>query len=142
MASMKPVAPEFRPYSVRVMAGRRPSRGKSVFGKRLAALREERGLTQAALAEQLGVAQQTVGYYESQSPSPTVEFAQQCASALGVAIDDLLDDGSMRKRKPGPRSPLDERIDALRTLSLPKKQLALLIRMLDAFIEENQAPGP
>lgn len=119
------------------MAGRRPSRGKSVFGKRLAALREERGLTQAALAEKLGVAQQTVGYYESQSPSPTVEFAKQCADVLGVAIEDLLEDGLGRRGKPGPRSPLDERIEALRQLSLPKKQMAFLLRMLDAFIEEN-----
>jgi transcriptional regulator with XRE-family HTH domain len=121
------------------MAGRRPSRGKSVFGKRLAVLREAQGLTQAALAEKLGVAQQTVGYYESQSPSPTVEFAKECADALGVAIEDLLDEGIARRGKPGPRSPLDERVETLRQLALPKKQLALLLRMLDAFIEENAA---
>jgi transcriptional regulator with XRE-family HTH domain len=120
------------------MAGRRPSRGKSIFGKRLAAARESRGLTQAALADLLGVAQQTVGYYESQSPSPSVEFVRKCAEALEIPADELLDEQATERRKPGPRSALDERVDALRSMSLPKKQLGLLIRMLDAFIEENR----
>jgi transcriptional regulator with XRE-family HTH domain len=96
-------------------------------------------LTQAALANFLGVTQQTVGYYESQSPSPTVEFAKQCAVALEVRIDELLDDDVPRRGKPGPRSQFDERVEALRQLSLPKNQQILLIRMLDAFIEQNAA---
>jgi transcriptional regulator with XRE-family HTH domain len=133
---MRTGQPEIRPYHG-PMAGRRPSKGKSLFGKRLAALREARGLTQAALAEKIGVVQQTIGYYESQSPSPTMDFAKQCADALEVAVDELLGESVPRRGKPGPRSLLDERIEALRELTLPKKQLALLIRMLDAFIDEN-----
>jgi transcriptional regulator with XRE-family HTH domain len=129
---MKTGLAENRPYTVRAMAGRRPSRGKSVFGRRLAAVREERGLTQTALAARLGVNQSTVAYYETQSPSPSVDFAKQCADILDVTIEDLVSDEPAKRSKRGPPSKFEEKIEQLR--KLPKREQDTVLKMLEGLL--------
>ncbi|WP_282948808.1 helix-turn-helix transcriptional regulator [Cellulomonas endometrii] len=53
------------------------------------ALRAERGLTQAQLAEVLGVTRQTVIAVEQGRYSPSLELAFQIARALGRPIDQV-----------------------------------------------------
>jgi putative transcriptional regulator len=52
-------------------------------------LRTERGLTQAQLAELLGVTRQTVIAVEQGRYSPSLELAFQIARALGRPIDQV-----------------------------------------------------
>ncbi len=52
-------------------------------------LRTERGLTQAQLAERLGVTRQTVIAVEQGRYSPSLELAFQIARALGRPIDQV-----------------------------------------------------
>lgn len=56
-------------------------------------LREERGLTQQALAERAGVTRQLVGAMESQRHTPSVTAALAVARVLGVSVEDLFDEG-------------------------------------------------
>jgi len=56
---------------------------------RIRALRTERGLTQAQLAEVLGVTRQTVIAVEQGRYSPSLELAFQIARALGWSIDEV-----------------------------------------------------
>jgi len=56
---------------------------------RIRALRTEAGLTQAQLAELLGVTRQTVIAVEQGRYSPSLELAFQIARALGRPIDDV-----------------------------------------------------
>lgn len=56
---------------------------------RIRVLRTERGLTQAQLAEQLGVTRQTVIAVEQGRYSPSLELAFQIAAALGRPIDQV-----------------------------------------------------
>jgi len=53
-------------------------------------LREERGLTQAALAQAAGVPRPTLAKLESGSPNPTLHVLARVAEALRVAIEELL----------------------------------------------------
>ena len=46
-------------------------------------------MTQAALADQLGVTRQTVIAIEQQRYSPTLEMAFQIARVFGVGLDDV-----------------------------------------------------
>lgn len=57
---------------------------------RIRELRAEHGdLTQAALAEQVGVTRQTLIAIEAGKYSPSLELAFQIARAFGVPLDDV-----------------------------------------------------
>ena len=53
------------------------------------ALRVERGLTQAALAEQLGITFQAVSKWETGQSAPDIALLPQLAEIFGVQIDEL-----------------------------------------------------
>ena len=54
------------------------------FGKKLRALREAAGMTQAALAMKAGVSREYVNKLEGGQYDPTLGLVQRLASALGV----------------------------------------------------------
>jgi DNA-binding XRE family transcriptional regulator len=57
------------------------------FGRRLRALREAAGLSQAALAAQAGVSRNTVGNLEGDWNEPTWPLVLRLASVLGVSTE-------------------------------------------------------
>jgi transcriptional regulator with XRE-family HTH domain len=62
-----------------------------VFGRRLAAIREHRGLTQAELAVAIGKSEQTIHDWESITLHPVpLSDLEQCAHALRCRVRDLL----------------------------------------------------
>lgn len=129
--------PEIRPYPNDAMAGRPTTRKPTPFGVRLIALREAKGLTQTELADQIGVRQQRIAYYERRAVSPSVELVAKLATVLGVRVEELagLEEPSGPRRHPGPRSQLDERVEKIR--QLPKKKQALVLEVLDALLEKH-----
>ena len=64
------------------------------LGNRLLALRSERGLTQAALAEAVGVSRKTINTVENGVFTPSTLLALKLARALGVPVEEVffLDD--------------------------------------------------
>ena len=61
-----------------------------MIGKNLQKIRKQRGMTQEALAEAVGVARQTIAKWEAEESAPDLELAGKLASALEVALDDLV----------------------------------------------------
>ncbi len=59
------------------------------FGKRIAQLRRQMGLTQEALAQKLGVTNQAVSKWESGQCCPDIELLPRLAEVFGVSIDAL-----------------------------------------------------
>lgn len=59
------------------------------FGRNLATVRKEKGLTQEALVQKSGVAISQIRRYEADKSSPTLDVLMRLAKALGVAIDTL-----------------------------------------------------
>jgi putative transcriptional regulator len=53
------------------------------------ALRDAHGITQAELAQRIGVTRQTVIAIEAGRYSPTLELAFKIARVFGVGLDDL-----------------------------------------------------
>ncbi len=53
--------------------------------------RKKAGLTQAELAEQLGVSQNTVSYWEIGKVKPDLLTAERLAAALNVPVADLIE---------------------------------------------------
>lgn len=60
-----------------------------MFGSNVARLRVNRGLTQAALAQRLGVTHQAVSQWECGDTMPDIMLLPKLAATLGVTIDSL-----------------------------------------------------
>ncbi len=60
------------------------------FGRNLAKIRKEKGLTQKDLVSLSGVAISQIRRYEAEQSSPTLEVVIKLVKALGVSIDELV----------------------------------------------------
>ena len=60
-----------------------------MVGKNLQKLRKQKNMTQEALAEQVGVARQTIAKWETGESVPDLEMAAKLASVMEVSLDDL-----------------------------------------------------
>ena len=127
-------------YAWDAMPGRPAIKPTPAFGARLAALRQDLGLTQAGLAERLGVTVKAVTYYEREMSSPTTRTLAKIAAALGVEPVELLGEPSpKRAAKPGPPSQLEQRIAALR--ELPRDRQKVVLDGLDTFLRDAKNSG-
>jgi transcriptional regulator with XRE-family HTH domain len=60
------------------------------IGKRIAQVREEKGLTQSGLARAMDVSQSAVSQIEAGERNPSYEMLRSIAAALGVSIPHLV----------------------------------------------------
>ena len=60
------------------------------LGKRIAALRHEKEMTQEELAEKIGVTSQAVSKWENDQTCPDITLLPLLAKILGVSVDELL----------------------------------------------------
>ena len=63
---------------------------ETTLGKRIAALRRDKGLKQDELAQQLGVTPQAVSKWENDQTCPDITLLPKLAQILGVSVDELL----------------------------------------------------
>lgn len=63
---------------------------ETTLGKRIAALRRDKGLKQEELARQLGVTPQAVSKWENDQTCPDITLLPDLARILGVSVDELL----------------------------------------------------
>lgn len=61
-----------------------------MYGQRIKDCRQERGLTQAQLAELLSATQSTVGKYEREELQPNIDVLIKICKIFGVSADYLL----------------------------------------------------
>src|SRR5690349_548140 len=103
------------------------------LGQRLAALRKEAGLSQQAVADQLGIAQQTLAHYEVGTARMPVSIVPAFAKLYGVDANELLGlQSSAGKRG---RTPLlQKQIERLH--QLPKTQQKIVMQMLDGVLTQ------
>jgi len=64
--------------------------GETSFGKRLAALRKARGMTQIQLAKAAATTQRAISYYENEAGFPPAPAVMVLARTLRVSTDELL----------------------------------------------------
>ena len=83
------------------------------LARMIAALRRERGMTQEALAERIGVSPQTVSKWETDTNCPDVALLPILADEFGVSIDTLYGrQAAQRALQPG--EAIDRVIEAVR----------------------------
>lgn len=94
-------------------------------------LRQESQLTQAQLAERLGVSYQAVSRWENETTYPDIELLPSIAALFGVTVDYLL--GSTAEDQ---QESLKQCWDKLRTLTDPRERVSLLRKMHRDFPQD------
>jgi transcriptional regulator with XRE-family HTH domain len=122
------------PYNAVMPGGRPATKPAPKFGQRLAALRVERGLSQAALAQQLDTTRSAIVYYERAANNPSAEFIAKTAAYFGVGFDDLLGSNGKHPRKPGPTPQIAQLTERLSRL--PRSQQKLVAAMLEGVLKK------
>jgi transcriptional regulator with XRE-family HTH domain len=104
------------------------------LGARIAELRKEQGLSQQALADQLGIAQQTYAHYEVARARVPASMLPQLARIFGVGVDELLGlrNGSGKR---GPTPKFQKQLE--RIAQLPRAQQRLVMQMLDGVLSQS-----
>lgn len=105
------------------------------LGARLAAARDAAGFSQAALAEELGIAQQTLAHYETGRSRVSVALLLEMSRILRFSIDDMLAGRAEGRSKRGPASRLEQQLDAI--ARLPKAKQRLVADMLDGILQSS-----
>ena len=104
------------------------------LGQRVATARKASGLTQTQLAEQLGIAQQTLAHYEMGRLRVAVALLPPMARTLGVAVEDLMgEEAPAAKRGPAPK--LQQQIERIQ--QLPKSRQRFVMEMLDTVLAQQ-----
>jgi transcriptional regulator with XRE-family HTH domain len=103
------------------------------LGSRIAQARKDHNLTQQQVADQLGIAQQTLAHYEGGRLRLPASMLPMLAQMLGLTVDELLGQASPKgKRGPTPR--LQQQID--RISQLPKTKQTFVMEMLEMVIAQ------
>jgi HTH-type transcriptional regulator, repressor for puuD len=61
------------------------------FGRRLAKIRMDQGLSQNQLAKKIGVVKTSIGRFERDEMFPSVDNLEKLGEALGVPVKDFFD---------------------------------------------------
>ena len=92
------------------------------IGSKIKKLRKEHKLTQAQLAERIGVTKPTVSAYENDSRSPSYEVLVSIANVFNVSLDHLL---------------LDRYDAVLKINGLNEEQLSIIKTLIKSFQDSN-----
>ena len=109
------------------------------FGKRLAALREERALTQAELGEAVGVSQRVIAYYEREDAQPPGAMLIDLAKALKVSADELLGLKPTKEKTSPKMARLLKRLKKIE--QLPAADQRAVLKMVDALHQTRRRNG-
>ncbi|HXE10636.1 MAG TPA: helix-turn-helix transcriptional regulator [Bryobacteraceae bacterium] len=103
------------------------------FHERLVELRKQRGLTQQALAEQVGMHISQIRRYESGQSQPTLDAIRKLAVALSVSADMLLFEDQER----GPDEELKLQFEAVTRLDPEEKKV--IRSVIESIILRHEA---
>lgn len=106
------------------------------LGARIAQARKARGLTQVQLAEQLGIAQQTLAHYEGGRLRLPASLLNTVAQVVDVGVEELLGQPRAAKAagKRGPASRLALQVE--RIGQLPRAKQRFVMEMLDTVLAQ------
>ena len=109
---------------------------KNTFGSMVAELRKEKGMTQADLAEKMGITDKAVSKWERDLSYPDIASIPRLAEILGVSVDELLSlkrpDGEKGKTK------IEEYVTlALNSISVAMGIAVVVLAVLDELSQKS-----
>jgi transcriptional regulator with XRE-family HTH domain len=103
------------------------------LGRRVAEARKSQGLSQQQLADELGIAQQTLAHYEVGRVRVAVAQLPQLARALAVTVEELIGEEAQPARR-GPVPKLLQQMERIQRL--PRAQQRFVMQMLDTVLQQ------
>ena len=97
------------------------------LGERIAQRRRDQAITQAQLAEALGVSQQTIQAYEVGRRRIPVSALPLLARTLHAAIEELLGESPAATKRRGPPPRLQKHMELISQLPKPKQRFVMEI---------------
>ena len=113
--------------------GRPPKHDRTAFGQRLAAAREQAGLTQQQVARRIGVDQRVITYWERRPVALRPEQIAALADALGVPADYLLGRQTKDRAPPGPSGKLRQAFE--KAHQLPRHEQNQIVKFVEAYAD-------
>lgn len=102
--------------------------------RRVTERRKAAGLTQAAVAQHLGITEGRYGHYERGFRRFPVTILPKLAEALGCSEADLIGSSTAEPRKRGPTSRAEQLTERLGRL--PRAKQAMILDMIEGAIEK------
>lgn len=127
------------PYNAGMKTGRPATKPRPPFGEHLNALREAIGLSQAQVADKLGIAQRSYSQWERRPVALRHDQLVTLAGVLGVSLADLLGETPTPKRGTGPAGRLRQVFE--RASKLSRTQQAKLADFVEPFVERQEKAG-
>jgi len=109
---------------------------EETFGKRLARLRKAAGYSQRDLANEIGISNRMIAYYEAQTVHPPSHLLPILAKTLGVTTDQLLGVEKVKTNGQGRDTRLWRRFAQVE--KLPPEQRKPIIQVIDSFLEREK----
>lgn len=106
------------------------------FGARLAHFRKQAGLSQTALAQEIGISQRMMAYYEGPTAFPPATLLPAIARVLDVSVEALLGTETAKRRTKAVDTRMQRRLQQI--ANLPPEERRQILQLVDAFIERGQ----
>jgi len=123
------------PYDRLMQTGRPSKEPRTKFGQRLHAAREAAGLSQAQVAERLGVTQKAYAVWERYPVALRPEQIEKVASALNVSVEFLFGQ-TAKQRGSGPTGKARRVFEAVS--KLPRHQQNKIVDVVETFVAGHQ----
>lgn len=125
------------PYNAGMKTGRPSKHPRPAFGERLNALREAAGLSQAQVADKLGIAQRTYSHWERRAVALRHDQLEDLADALGITLAELVGAPEAKPRGTGPVGKAKAVFE--RVSSLPREQQKRILATVEDMLVAHQA---
>jgi len=120
-----------------MQTGRPAKTKRSDFGSRLHTAREAKGLSQAQVADKLGISQQSYAAWERRHVALTPDRLAQVAAILEISVDALLGNAPIKTKQSGPVGKARQIFEEVSTL--PRHHQDQIVKVVTALVAQAKA---
>lgn len=122
------------PYTDGMKTGRPAKTARCDFGARLHAMREEAGLSQQQVAEQLGISQPAYASWERRDVAIQPVQLAKLAEIFAVSVEDLVYNGKRPARRGGPAGKARQVFEEVS--GMPRTQQKKILDVVEALVAQ------
>jgi len=123
------------PYDDAMQRGRPSKQPRTPFGERLYAARTAVGLSQAQVAEKLGITQTAYADWERYPVALRPDQVEKLTAILKVSVEHLYGNGQEKRQSGGPVGKARRAFEAVSRL--PKRQQQKIVEVVEAFVAQH-----